>query len=349
MGYKALYTRLMQLWKPGTALELVDLGHGCYLAKFNSLADLERVVTRGPWLVQDHYLTVRQWFPTFRPDNDHIVKTMAWVRLPGLPLQYYNDDLLTTFASGIGKPPWKDTLIVRLLGKTMGYKALYTRLMQLWKPGAALELVDLGHGCYLAKFSSLADLERVVTRGPWLVQDHYLTVRQWFPTFRPDNDHIVKTMAWVRLPGLPLQYYNDDLLTTFATGIGKPVKINSNTSLASHALYALMCVEIDLSQPLVPLVSTDEEVFKVQYEGLHVICLNCGRYGHKTVQCQFDALAEPFIPVEIVEPENYMEVSSVVVPTPVVPRVSAPMPAILFGGMVGGDTSTLHPASPAAF
>ncbi|KAJ4824826.1 hypothetical protein Tsubulata_039314 [Turnera subulata] len=81
-------------------------------------------------------------------------------------------------------------------------------------------------------------------------------------------------MAWVCLSELPLLYYDDELLTTFASAIGSPVKINSNTSLATRALYARMCVEIDLSQPLVPVVRIQDEVFKVQYEGLHVICMN---------------------------------------------------------------------------
>ncbi|KAJ4832480.1 hypothetical protein Tsubulata_000022 [Turnera subulata] len=67
-------------------------------------------------------------------------------------------------------------------------------------------------------------------------------------------------MEWVRLPGLPLMYYDDDLLATFAQRIGKPVKIDSNTSLASRELYARMCVEIDLTQPLVPLVTIRDEV-----------------------------------------------------------------------------------------
>ncbi|KAJ4832420.1 hypothetical protein Tsubulata_039929 [Turnera subulata] len=124
---------------------------------------------------------------------------------------------------------------------------------------AKATMVDLIH---------MADLEKVVTRGPWMVYDHYLTVRQWFPEFRLEKDHLVKTMAWVRLSRLPLQYYDDDLLTTFASAIGRPVKIDSNTSLATRALYARMCVEIDFGQPLVPQVHIQDEGFKVQYEGL---------------------------------------------------------------------------------
>ncbi|KAJ4851447.1 hypothetical protein Tsubulata_031896 [Turnera subulata] len=117
-------------------------------------------------------------------------------------------------------------------------------------------------------------------------------------------------MAWVRLPGLPLQYYDDDLLSTFASAIGAPVRIDSNTSQATRALYARRCVEVDLSQPLVPLVTIQEEVFRVQYEGLHTICLNCGRFGHTTEQCQFDSSIVPVQTAEGVDPENLMEMSS---------------------------------------
>ncbi|KAJ4845599.1 hypothetical protein Tsubulata_005731 [Turnera subulata] len=109
--------------------------------------------------------------------------------------------------------------------------------MQLWKPGTSVEILDLGHGYYLVKFTSLVDLEKVITRGPWMVYDHYLTLNQWFPEFRPECDHLVKTMAWIRLPGLPLMYYDDDLLITFASAIGKPVKIDLNTSEATRALF----------------------------------------------------------------------------------------------------------------
>ncbi|KAJ4842153.1 hypothetical protein Tsubulata_043823 [Turnera subulata] len=194
--------------------------------------------------------------------------------------------------------PWTNTLILKLLGRTIGYKAMHTRLMQLWKPGAS---------------------------GP-MVYDHYLTVRQWFPEFRPECDHLGKTMAWISLPGLPLMYYDDDLLITFASAIGKPIKIDSNTSEATRALYPQMCVEIDFGLPLVPVVHIQDEAFKVQYEGLHTICLNCGRYGHTIIQCQFD---QPDVPIELAEgvsPENYMEVTHAVDDFQVPFRPPAPPP-----------------------
>ncbi|KAJ4838583.1 hypothetical protein Tsubulata_007079 [Turnera subulata] len=114
----------------------------------------------------------------------------------------------------------------------------------------------------------------------------------------------------VRLPNLPLMYYDDDLLTTIALGIGCPVLIDSNTSMATCTLYAHMCVEIDLSLPLVPLVEIQGEVFRVQYEGLHTICMSCGRYGYEAHTCLFDPPDEPLFPVEVVEPESSVVVGA---------------------------------------
>ncbi|KAJ4840540.1 hypothetical protein Tsubulata_030411 [Turnera subulata] len=106
---------------------------------------------------------------------------------------------------------------------------------------------------------------------------------------------------------LPLMFYDDDLLSTFASAIGKPVRIDLDTSMATRALYARMCVEVDLNNPLVPVVRIQDEVFRVQYEGLHVICMNCGRHGHKAVQCQFDTPEVSIVVAEGVEPENHMD------------------------------------------
>ncbi|KAJ4844704.1 hypothetical protein Tsubulata_024279 [Turnera subulata] len=180
--------------------------------------------------------------------------------------------------------PWRESLILKLLGRDIGYKALYSRLVHLWKLVGRYELLDLGHGCFLAKLHNSEDLERVIKCGLWVVQGHYLTVRQWFPQFRPESDSIDCTLAWVRLSSLPLMYYDDDLLETVALGL--PIKIDSNTSISTRALYARMCVEIDLALPFVLDVTIRGEEFKVQYEGLHTICMTCGTYGHDEAGCK---------------------------------------------------------------
>lgn len=49
--------------------------------------------------------------------------------------------------------------------------------------------------------------------------------------------------------------------------------------------YARVCVELDLSKLLMPSVTVLGESQLVEYEGLHLICFTCGRYGHKGENC----------------------------------------------------------------
>ncbi|KAL7214640.1 hypothetical protein ACSBR1_026934 [Camellia fascicularis] len=48
--------------------------------------------------------------------------------------------------------PWKDCLIVKLMGMSIGYKALLNRVKRLWEIQGDFEAVDLGLGFFLFKF-----------------------------------------------------------------------------------------------------------------------------------------------------------------------------------------------------
>ncbi|KAJ4822016.1 hypothetical protein Tsubulata_001579 [Turnera subulata] len=326
IGYRVLRSKIQSLWKPQSPFRLIDLENDFFVVRFKDKTDALQALLGGPWAVFGHALMVQPWTPEFRAVNGVIEKATVWVRFMDIPLDWYHTKVLLGLGNMVGRAMKIDE---RTTSTDRGKFAKVAVVVDLTKPlkGVVTVEEEACQSCVLfveglTTCESLVDLERVVTKGPWLVHDHYLTVRQWFPTFRPDSDHIVKTMAWVRLPGLPLMYYDDDLLSTFATAIGTPVRIDSNTSQATRALYARMCVEVDLSQPLVPLVSIQDEVFKVQYEGLHTICLNCGRFGHKTVHCQFDTPNVPIAPAESVEPENAMDLQNHGVGSQVVMRVS---------------------------
>ncbi|KAI8028181.1 hypothetical protein LOK49_LG02G03616 [Camellia lanceoleosa] len=43
----------------------------------------------GPWVIMDHYLTMRRWEPNFKPSEALETKTPIWVRFPELPIEYY--------------------------------------------------------------------------------------------------------------------------------------------------------------------------------------------------------------------------------------------------------------------
>lgn len=46
-----------------------------------------------------------------------------------------------------------------------------------------------------------------------------------------------------------------------------------------------MCIEVDLTKPLVSKFWVMDWLHHVQYEGLPVICFACGKVGHRDVAC----------------------------------------------------------------
>ncbi|KAK4283808.1 hypothetical protein QN277_000720 [Acacia crassicarpa] len=59
-----------------------------------------------------------------------------------------------------------------------------------------------------------------------------------------------------------------------------------------RARYARICVELDLQKSLVPRVVAAGEVFNVEYEGLKLICFECGKYGHRKEVCPWKKNAQ---------------------------------------------------------
>jgi len=54
-----------------------------------------------------------------------------------------------------------------------------------------------------------------------------------------------------------------------------------------------MCVEVDLTKPLLSKFRLNGRVWGIQYEGLKMICFKCGRQGHKEDACMLDKNTSP--------------------------------------------------------
>nr|KYP52498.1 hypothetical protein KK1_025618 [Cajanus cajan] len=89
-------------------------------------------------------------------------------------------------------------------------------------------------------------------------------------------------MVWICFPGLNLFYYDESILLAYATTVGKPVKVDNNTKEVRKGCFARVCVEINLTKPMVGRIWLKDFWYKDEYGGLHRICFTCGCYGHFT-------------------------------------------------------------------
>lgn len=126
--------------------------------------------------------------------------------------------------------PWKDVVLVKLLGKQVGYFTMRDRLHATMR-----DLVDVGHGFYMVKFDFVASEVKI--------------------------DH---SMVWIRFPSLGMELYDEDVLLALATTVGKPVKVDIHTVDASRGKFARVCIDIDLAQPLVGRVWLRGRWFNVE-------------------------------------------------------------------------------------
>ncbi|CAN1128651.1 hypothetical protein LINPERHAP2_LOCUS4762 [Linum perenne] len=73
------------------------------------------------------------------------------------------------------------------------------------------------------------------------------------------------------------------------------------TSKGARAPYARLCVEVDLSKPLLGKYIVEDRVFYVEYESLDNICFTCEIYGHKLDTCPITHPVENVVSEVIVQ------------------------------------------------
>lgn len=107
----------------------------------------------------------------------------------------------------------------------------------------------------------------------------------WAPNFDPVGDTTEKVLVWVKFLGLPMEYYDHTFLFRIGEKIGTPKKIDDATSLMSRGKFARLCVEVDITKPLLSKFWLKKKVRIIEYEGIHLICFTCRTYGHSSEVC----------------------------------------------------------------
>ncbi|KAK8494133.1 hypothetical protein V6N12_009730 [Hibiscus sabdariffa] len=172
------------------------------------------------------------------------------------------------------------TVVVKLLGRRIGYNTLRTRLLGLWKPTKAFWLMDIENEYFLVMFKSRVDYTKAISGGPWMLFGHYLVVEPWtvdFFTFQPHSNRVV---AWIRLPGLLVTLHQKNMIMAIGKCIGPVIKIDYQTESGRRGCFARMAISIALRKPLVSKLLINGHLQVVEYESLPTICFECGKYGH---------------------------------------------------------------------
>ncbi|KAJ4848185.1 hypothetical protein Tsubulata_002980 [Turnera subulata] len=180
-------------------------------------------------------------------------------------------ELSEAFKSWLRKP-WENAVVVKLIGKSIGFRVLKSKIQTLWKPKSPFRRIDLENGFYIVRFKDPVDMMVVLLGGPWM---------PWTPEFRAMEGAIEKATVWVRFMGVPIEWYHTQILQGMGSMVGQFLKTDEHTNSTDRGKFAKVAVIVDLTQLLNGIVTVDGEVFKVVYEGIPQICFFCGKAGHE--------------------------------------------------------------------
>ncbi|MBA0634753.1 hypothetical protein Godav_024422 [Gossypium davidsonii] len=170
------------------------------------------------------------------------------------------EDIQKTFANGVPSIIFSDqihqiiikgmdnTVILKLLGRNIGFSILQNKIYNMWRPSVPLYIMDIENGYFLVKFQNKLDCEKALSEGPF--------------------------------PALPSYLYNRKIITKIGELVGKVVKLDMNIDRRVRGYFSRMAVYVNLEKLLVSQILINDRSQKVEYKSLSTICFHCGRYGH---------------------------------------------------------------------
>ncbi|RZC10168.1 hypothetical protein D0Y65_016439 [Glycine soja] len=107
---------------------------------------------------------------------------------------------------------------------------MHGRLKTIWKLTGNFEVVD---------FDLLQDRENVISRGLWMIFDHYIVVQNWVLDFVSSKEIIKSTLVWLPFLSLAME---ENLLLALVIVIYRPVKVDIRTADALRGKFVRVFV-----------------------------------------------------------------------------------------------------------
>ncbi|XVE96268.1 hypothetical protein REPUB_Repub02eG0206400 [Reevesia pubescens] len=180
---------------------------------------------------------------------------------------------------------WSHSLIVKVYGKTVGYRFWKFKLGQLWSSIGKPCIVDLGQNFYLIKFQCAEDYNFVIKEGPWFIAGHFLTLRKYEPNLRASKASFTSVAVWVKLPQLLMEYFDLQILKKIGKSIGVMLRVDGHTLADERGKYARICVQVSLEKPLPTYIKVEGRKQVLVYESIGLLCFHCGKLGHTKTHC----------------------------------------------------------------
>ena len=190
------------------------------------------------------------------------------------PMIALPDSVMDNVTSGL-----KLCVVGRFVAFRPSIEAVRKWVINRWKVKGNICVSAMPSGLFCFRFTAEEDLQMVLS-GIWYFGKHCLALTRWHPGFDASLELNKLAPVWVRLPGLPLEFWDEVILRWVGNSFGHFVTTDKVTMQKSRLDYARFCVNVALNRTLPSIVTLKtkwgERVQPIEYENAGLFCQRCG-------------------------------------------------------------------------
>ncbi|KAH1264861.1 hypothetical protein GmHk_01G000690 [Glycine max] len=160
---------------------------------------------------------------------------------------------------------WESSLILYAMGADLSMSAVKNFMTRSWNFVQLPDMYFNDEGYFILDFKSFRDRDEVLLRGPYMIRNIPLLIREWRLGFKIKDELLQTLPIWVKLPQLPIILWGDTSLNKIGSALGNPIMTDECTANRLRVSYARILVEMDITKELPQTITiVDNEGEKIQ-------------------------------------------------------------------------------------
>ncbi|KAL0902929.1 hypothetical protein M5K25_028385 [Dendrobium thyrsiflorum] len=129
-------------------------------------------------------------------------------------------------------------LVGKLFGCRLPFFVLRNELKRKWSIFGEFQLISGSPNAFICLFESVEAQDAILLVGSWVVGGFIISLDRWSYSFSPQSLVGLSSPVWIRLPSLPLLYWDNTNLARIASFFGQPLWVDAQTNSWGRNAFA---------------------------------------------------------------------------------------------------------------
>ncbi|XP_049414593.1 uncharacterized protein LOC125877301 [Solanum stenotomum] len=140
---------------------------------------------------------------------------------------------------------WAPSIVVYVVGTTPSIGAMERFIMGQGTFSTKHIILYHVDGYFVVRFANEEERDMALCSGPHHLLRRHVIMKPWVPEFNFKEEILTTIPLWIKLPNLPLNYWNSVVLSKICSCLGKPLYADECTTQISRISFARILVEVD--------------------------------------------------------------------------------------------------------